>query len=72
MKDKIILYQVDKLSEHHEVRIKNETVCVNCKQNSNVSHKEPAGFLVVSKFPTTDKIDTKLVNTLLNAIMGVV
>jgi hypothetical protein len=32
MKDEIILYQIDKLTEHIQVRIENETVWLNRKQ----------------------------------------
>ncbi len=72
MIDEIVFYQLDKLSEHLEVRIEDETVCINRKQNSNVPHEEPAGFLVVSKIATTAKIDKNSVSALHNAIMGIV
>lgn len=85
MKDEIILYQVDKLSEHLEVRIENETVWLNRKQIAllfdrdvktigkhiaNVLQEEPKGYQVVSKFATTAKMYNRSERNILNPSMG--
>ena len=68
MKNEIVLYQLDKLSEHIEVKVENETVWLNRQQISvlfdrdvktigkhiaNVLREELAGISVVAKFATT-------------------
>ncbi len=68
MKDEIILYQLDKLTEHIEVRIEHETVWLNRQQIAllfdrdvktigkhiaNVLKEELAGLSVVAKFAIT-------------------
>ena len=68
MKNEIILYQVDKLSEKLEVRVESENVWLNRQQISalfdrdvktigkhisNVLSEELKGFSVVAKFATT-------------------
>jgi hypothetical protein len=68
MKDEIVLYQLDKLAEHIEVKVENETVWLNRQQIAtlfdrdiktigkhiaNVLQEELAGFSVVAKFATT-------------------
>jgi len=76
MKNEIVLYQLDKLSEHIEVKVENETVWLNRQQISvlfdrdvktigkhiaNVLREELAGISVVAKFATTAK-DGKMYN----------
>ena len=68
MKDEIVLYQEDKLAEHLEVRVKQETVWLNRQQIALlfdrdvktigkhigiVLKEELAGLSVVAKFATT-------------------
>ncbi len=68
MKNEIVLYQLDKLPEHIEVKVENETVWLNRQQISvlfdrdvktigkhiaNVLREELAGISVVAKFATT-------------------
>jgi len=68
MKDEIILYQLDKLTEHIEVRIEHETVWLNWQQIAllfdrdiktigkhiaNVLKEELVGLSVVAKFVAT-------------------
>ncbi len=70
MKDEIVLYQLEKLATHLEVRVENETVWLNRQQISllfdrdvktigkhiaNVLQEELKGFSVVAKFATTHK-----------------
>jgi hypothetical protein len=68
MKDEIALYQLDKLTEHIEVKVEHETVWLNRQQIAllfdrdvktigkhivNVLQEELKGFSVVAKFATT-------------------
>jgi hypothetical protein len=68
MKDEIVLYQLEKLATHLEVRVENDTVWLNRQQISalfdrdvktigkhiaNVLQEELAGFSVVAKFAIT-------------------
>lgn len=68
MKDEIVIYQIDELTAHLEVRVENETVWLNRQQISvlfdrdvktigkhiaNVLDEELKGFSVVAKIATT-------------------
>ena len=68
MKEEIILYRLDKLATHLEVRVEGETVWLNCQQIAllfdrdvktigkhivNVMQEELKDFSVVAKFATT-------------------
>jgi hypothetical protein len=68
MKDEIVLYQLDKLAEHIEVKVKSETVWLNGQQIATLFYRdiktigkhivhvlkeELAGLSVVAKFATT-------------------
>ena len=68
MKNEIVFYQLDKLSEHIEVKVENENVWLNRQQISvlfdrnvktigkhiaNVLREELAGISVVANFATT-------------------
>ncbi len=68
MKDEIVIYQIDELAEHLEVRVENDTVWLNRQQIAslfdrdvktigkhiaNVLEEELKGFSVVAKIATT-------------------
>jgi hypothetical protein len=68
MKDEIVIYQIDELTAHLEVKVQNETVWLNRQQISllfdrdiktigkhiaNVLDEELKGFSVVAKIATT-------------------
>jgi len=76
MKDEIILYQLDKLTEHIEVRIENESVWLNRQQIAllfdrdvktigkhiaNVLKAELAGFSTVANFATVQNEGGRMV-----------
>jgi len=76
MKDEIILYQLDKLTEHIEVRIENESVWLNRQQIAllfdrdvktigkhiaNVLKEELAGLSTVAKFATVQNEGGRMV-----------
>ena len=77
MKDEIVLYQLDKLTQHIEVKVENETVWLNRQQIAtlfdrdvktigkhiaNVLQEELKDFPTVAKFATVQTEGTRAVS----------